>query len=48
MIFASLDFSAPKKTMFMYKLDGFDKEWSKTNNNFAYYTNLPSGNYILK
>lgn len=46
--FASLDFSAPTKTMFMYKLDGFDKEWSKTNNNFAYYTNLPSGNYIFK
>lgn len=47
--FAALDFSAPLKTSFRYKLDGFDKTWTTTSadNRRATYTNLPPGNYTF-
>lgn len=37
-----------KNNSFEYKLEGFDKEWIKTENSQIYYTNLNPGNYILK
>ena len=47
--FALLDFKAPKKTKFHYQLVGFDFDWSElSNENFASYTNLKSGDYIFK
>jgi len=48
--FSALHFSAPKKNVFAYKLEGFDKNWIHTNSNkrFATYTNLESGKYTFK
>jgi len=31
-----------------YRLDGFDKQWVKTNSTKIHYTNLSPGNYVLK
>jgi signal transduction histidine kinase/ligand-binding sensor domain-containing protein/DNA-binding response OmpR family regulator len=48
--FASLDYAAPEKIRYAYKLEGFNKEWSYTNSErrFANYTNLNYGTYIFK
>ncbi len=47
--FAHLDFKAPKKNRFQYYLEGFDSEWSAlSNENFATYTNLKSGDYAFR
>ncbi len=47
--FAKLDFSAPKKVRYSYKLDGFDEQWNEVDASQRYisYTNLPSGSYRL-
>ncbi len=47
--FASLDYTAPDKNEYAYKLVGFDKEWVQANNyRFASYTNLDAGNYTFR
>lgn len=47
--FAALDFHAPAKNRYAYKLDGFDKDWvDAADRRFAAYTNLPAGHYILR
>ncbi|MDX2188759.1 MAG: two-component regulator propeller domain-containing protein [Bacteroidota bacterium] len=48
--FASLHYSNPTKNNFLYKLEGWDKDWSliTTGQNHATYTNLPHGKYIFK
>jgi DNA-binding NtrC family response regulator/ligand-binding sensor domain-containing protein len=48
--FASLDFSAPEKNKYLYKMEGLDKEWISTSSSrrFATYTTLPPGDYIFK
>lgn len=44
--FTSSNFLLPGKNKFAYMLKGFDQEWSvPSNQNFATYTNIPSGNY---
>ncbi len=44
--FSALDFAAPAKNRYLYKLEGFDKEWTDPGNNRqATYTNLAPGNY---
>jgi signal transduction histidine kinase/sugar lactone lactonase YvrE len=47
--FAALNYAAPQKIKYAYKLDGFDKEWIYTNaqNRIARYTNLDGGVYIF-
>lgn len=46
--FASLSFANPDNNQYMYKLEGFDKDWIHAgNDNRATYTNLPAGNYTL-
>ena len=45
--FASSDFANTPKNLFEYKLDGYDKNWIRTNRNFASYPKLPHGNYIF-
>ena len=44
--YTALNFQAPDKTRFLYRLDGFDTAWTDagTRRN-AYYTNLPPGRY---
>ncbi len=48
--FAALDYTAPEKNQYLYKLEGFDRDWRVTdaNRRFATYTNLPGGEYIFK
>lgn len=47
--FATLNYILPKKTQYLYKLEGFDKDWVNNNNiNTASFTNLNPGNYIFK
>ncbi len=44
--FSAFDFAAPSKNRYLYKLEGFDKEWTDPGSNRqATYTNLAPGNY---
>jgi signal transduction histidine kinase/ligand-binding sensor domain-containing protein/DNA-binding response OmpR family regulator len=47
--FASLDFSAPDKNQYAYKLDGYNDDWISSGNlGSATYTNLPHGEYTFR
>lgn len=48
--FAALHFANPEKNSFLYKMDGFDKDWiqASANNRSATYTNLDAGTYTFK
>jgi signal transduction histidine kinase len=47
--FTALSFAAPRRVLFRYKLQGFDKDWSSpVSLRQATYTNLPPGNYEFK
>jgi diguanylate cyclase (GGDEF)-like protein len=48
--FAALDYTAPERNHYAYRLDGFDRDWTETdaNRRLAIYTNLPPGNYVLR
>lgn len=48
--FSALDYTAPHKNMYKYKLKGIDRDWVSTNseNRTANYTNIPPGNYTFK
>jgi signal transduction histidine kinase/ligand-binding sensor domain-containing protein len=47
--FAALDFSAPMKNQYQYKLEGFNDNWIYSNNTHtATYTNLDPGTYIFR
>jgi len=45
--FALLNFIKSNKNKYQYQLEGYDKEWLETENNFITYSNLPYGNYHL-
>jgi methyl-accepting chemotaxis protein/ligand-binding sensor domain-containing protein len=46
--FAALDYTAPAKNQYAYKLDGFDKEWREVGTQrSAVYTNLEPGKYTF-
>jgi diguanylate cyclase (GGDEF)-like protein len=47
--FAALDFTAPGRNRYAYRLDGFDRDWIETDptRRLAAYTNLPPGSYVL-
>lgn len=46
--FAALDFQAPHKNQYTYRLEGFDKDWVQAGTrNYASYTNLPGGEYTF-
>jgi signal transduction histidine kinase len=47
--FSALDYTAPERNRYAYKLDGFDTNWVETDptRRLAVYTNLPPGNYAL-
>jgi ligand-binding sensor domain-containing protein len=46
--FASLDYNAPTKNRYMYKLEGFDENWIEAGNRrFVTYTNLDAGKYTF-
>ncbi|MEO6525220.1 MAG: two-component regulator propeller domain-containing protein [Gemmatimonadaceae bacterium] len=47
--FAALDYTAPAKNQYAYKLDGFDSEWREAGNQrTAVYTNLAPGSYTFR
>jgi diguanylate cyclase (GGDEF)-like protein len=48
--FAALDFSAPERNRYAYRLDGVDDAWISTDaaKRLAAYTNLPPGDYTLQ
>ena len=48
--FSALDFSAPERNLYAYKLEGFDRKWTETDatRRIATYNSLPPGNYVLK
>ncbi|MBE0571459.1 MAG: response regulator [Ignavibacteriaceae bacterium] len=48
--FVALDFKAPNKNKYAYKMEGFDKDWTYTDavNASATYTNLDPGEYVFR
>ncbi len=48
--FSALDFTAPEKNSYLFKLDGFDPDWrpSEPSERRASYTNLPPGEYVFR
>lgn len=48
--FSALDFSAPDRNRYRYRLEGFETDWNETDSSHrvATYTNLPPGRYVLK
>jgi signal transduction histidine kinase/ligand-binding sensor domain-containing protein len=47
--FAALDYMAPKKNRFAYKMEGFDEDWTYCGDRrFATYTNLDPGEYVFR
>jgi len=48
--FAALDYSAPERNRYAYRLEGYDADWIETDwtRRLAAYTNLPPGDYRLQ
>jgi PAS domain S-box-containing protein len=47
--FTALDFQAPQKNQYAYKLEGFNEDWIQAGNHrYATYTNLPGGEYVFR
>ncbi len=47
--FAALDFTAPERNQFRYRLEGFDADWVNVGTRHeATYTNLDSGQYVFR
>ena len=47
--FAALDYRAPEKNRYTYKLEGFDPGWVDAGDRrYASYTNLPGGDYTFR
>jgi signal transduction histidine kinase/ligand-binding sensor domain-containing protein/DNA-binding response OmpR family regulator len=47
--FAALDYAAPEKNQYAYKLDGYNEDWISSGNlGSATYTNLPPGEYVFR
>ena len=47
--FAALDYAAPTRNRFVYRLDGFDADWIDAGvRHEAVYTNLPAGDYTFQ
>jgi signal transduction histidine kinase/ligand-binding sensor domain-containing protein len=47
--FSALDYSAPERNRYAYRMSGFDDDWitSDSDHRLAAYTNLPPGRYTL-
>jgi len=46
--FTALHFSRPEKNLYMYKMEGIDKDWIDGKRRFAPYTNLDPGKYTFR
>ncbi len=45
--FAALNFMESNSTSYLYKLKGFDHDWSLSHQNTAYFTKIPPGTYTF-
>lgn len=46
--FAALDFTRPQANKIQYQLEGWDPHWFTSSSKTVRYSNLPSGQYVLK
>lgn len=48
--FAALDYSAPAKNRYMYRMEGLNDEWIETGaeKRFAHFTTVPPGRYVFR
>ena len=48
--FAALDFTAPEKNKYAYRMEGLNEEWIATGSEkrFAHFTTVPPGSYIFR
>ncbi|MCP4216805.1 MAG: PAS domain S-box protein, partial [bacterium] len=48
--FAALDFSAPGRCQYAYKMEGFNQDWITTDSTrrYAHFTNLDAGDYVFR
>ncbi len=46
--FAAIHFASPESNRYLYRLDGFDREWQHTTHASVTYTNLDPGQYVLR
>jgi ligand-binding sensor domain-containing protein len=48
--FAALDYTAPAKNLYAYRMDGLDRDWVYTDagKRYASYTTLPAGKYVFR
>ena len=46
--FAALDFTAPGKNRYQYRMKGFDETWISTQSGSATFTNLDPGEYVFQ
>src|ERR1035437_4911062 len=47
--FAALDYTAPEKCQYAYKLEGFDRDWRYSGaRRAAFYTNMDGGHYVFR
>ncbi|MGL5920364.1 MAG: hybrid sensor histidine kinase/response regulator transcription factor, partial [Bacteroidales bacterium] len=46
--FAALSYTGAHKNRYKYMLEGFESEWTETNDPGVTYTNLPAGNYTFR
>lgn len=45
--FSSINFKYPNQVEYLYKLEGFDKDWNVTEGNAVNYNNMSPGHYIF-
>jgi len=45
--FSAPGFTQPEKTVLVYQLEGFDRDWAEAKQNIITYTNLDGGDYTL-
>ena len=46
--FSVLSYISPKHNKYAYMLEGYDDDWVYTENNKAYYMNIPAGKYVFR
>ncbi|MFA5669140.1 MAG: two-component regulator propeller domain-containing protein [Balneolaceae bacterium] len=45
--FSGINYNAPNRVLYEFKMDGIDPVWQRTTNRFAKYPSLPSGDYTF-
>ncbi len=45
--FSGINYTAPNKLLYAFRLDGIEDTWQRTSSRYARYPALPSGNYVF-